>query len=126
MRWRLIAVALVLAAALADGAGQYALAYYALVAAVPVAAVAALFSLGGILDGTAADALDRAAAVLFALALPTLLLATAVRAPLAGDGAPPTLGISALAACLVLFALQAVLSGAAVIATSGEAVVEAD
>ena len=126
MRWRLLAVALVLAAALADAAGQYGLAYYALVAAVPVAATAALSALGAILDGTAAEPLDRAATLLAAVALPILLLATVVRAPVAPDAAPPTLGVNALAGCLVLFALQAVLSGAAVIANAGEPAVEAD
>ena len=123
MRWRLLAVALVLAAALADGAGQHPLAYYGLVAAVPAAAVGALLALGEILDGSAAEPLDRATAVLSGLALPMLLLATAVRAPL-GEGAAPRLGVSALLACLVLFALQAVLSAAAVLGRSTVPVLE--
>ena len=126
MRWRLLAVAFVLGAALADAAGRHELAYYALVAAVPVAAVAALFGLGAILDGSAAEPLDRGTALLSALALPLLLLAAAVRAPLVGVGSPPTLGVSALAACLVLFALQAVLAGAAVLAASQDRLVETD
>ncbi len=126
MRWRLLAVALVLVAALADGAGQYALAYYALVAAVPVAAVAALLGLGAILDGSGAEPLDRGAAVLSALALPMLLLATAIRAPLVGDGAPPRLGATALVACLCLFALQAALAGAAGLSAGQRPVLEAD
>ena len=126
MRWRLFAVLLVLAAALADAAGRYELAYYALVAAVPVAAVAALFGLGEILDGTAAEPLDRGTAMLSALALPLLLLAAAIRAPLVGDGPPPTLGVTALVGCLILFALQTVLAGAAVLAASDERLFETD
>ncbi|MBA2462411.1 MAG: hypothetical protein H0V45_11695 [Actinobacteria bacterium] len=126
MRFRLLAVALVLGAALADGAGLYAVGYYALVAAVPVAAVAALIGLGAILDRTAAEPLDWGSAVLSALALPFLLLATAVRASLAGDNAPPTIGVTALVVCLVLFALQAVLSGAAALGVSRPAALEAD
>lgn len=126
MRFRLLAVALVLGAALADGAGLYAVGYYALVVAVPVAAVAALIGLGAILDETAGEGLDRASAVLSALALPLLLLATAVRAPLAGDGPPPAIGVSALAACIVLFALQAVLSGASALGASRPAALESD
>jgi hypothetical protein len=108
---RLAAVTLVLAAVLADGAGQHPLAYYALVAAVPVSAVAALFALGAVLDGSAADSLHRAALVVWALALPLLLLTTAVRAPLLGDGPPPRVGVTALVAVLALLVLQATLAG---------------
>ncbi len=126
MRWRLLAVALVLAAALADGGGQYALAYYVLVAVVPVAALAALSGLGAMLDGSAAEPLDRGVAVLSALALPMLLLAAAVRAPLVGDGAPPRLGATALVACLCLFGLQAVLAAAAVLSAGQPPVLETD
>ena len=112
MRLLLAAVALVLAAVLADGAGEHGLAYYALVAAVPVAAIAALHGLGAVLDGSAAEPLDRAAVALSALGLPLLLLATAIRAPLVGDGAPPRLGVTVLVPCLAVLVLQAVLAGA--------------
>lgn len=126
MRWRLLALAFVLAAALADGGGQYTLAYYVLVAAVPVAAVAALSDLGALLDGSPAEPLDRGAAVLSALALPMLLLTAAVRAPLVGDGAPPRLAVTALVTCLCLFALQTVLAGAAVLSAGQPPVLETD
>ena len=43
---RLASIALVLGGAIADAAGEHALAYYALVAAVPVVALAALWALG--------------------------------------------------------------------------------
>jgi len=124
MRLRLLAVALVLVAALADGAAQHTFAYYALLAAVPVAALAALVGLGAVLDGTAAEPLDRAAVALFGLALPMLLLATAIRAPLLGADSPPRLGMTAVVACLVLFALQAALSAAALLSDSTGAALE--
>ena len=106
------AVTLVLGAALADAAGQHRLSYYALVAAVPVAAVAALYALGAVLDGSAAEPLDRAAVLLAGLAVPLLLLTTAVRAPLVGGSQPPRIAVTALVACLVLMLVQAALAGA--------------
>ena len=107
---RLVTVALVLAAALADTAGGHALAYYALVAAVPLGAVATLLAVGAILDGSASEPLDRALAALSAAALPFLLLGTAVRAPLLAGGPPPAIGVTCVIACLALFALQALLA----------------
>lgn len=113
MTMRAITVGLVLVAALADSAGSNALGYYALVGAVPAAAVAALLAFGDVLDGTAATALDRGQAVLAGLALPFLLVATAVRAPLLSDGGVPALGVTATAICLALLAIQALLAGLA-------------
>jgi len=107
---RLLTVALVLAAALADAAGAHSLAYYTLVAAVPVGAVAALLALGAILDGSAAEPVDRGLAALSALVLPFVLLGTAVRAPLLVDGPPPAIGVTCVVVCLVLFAAQALLA----------------
>ena len=65
---------------------QHSLAYYALVVAVPVVALAALSALGDVLDGTAAEPHDRAGGALTALALPLVLLGAAVRAPLLAEG----------------------------------------
>ena len=113
MHTRLLTVALVLAAALADAAGAHALAYYALVAAVPLGAIAALLALGAILDGRAAEPLDRLLAALSAAALPFILLGTAVRAPLLADGPPPAVGVTCVVACLALFAVQALLAATA-------------
>ncbi|HXH88326.1 MAG TPA: hypothetical protein VNI55_06955 [Gaiellaceae bacterium] len=112
---RLLTVALVLAAALADAAGAHSLAYYALVAAVPVGAVAALLALGAILDGSAAEPVDRGLAALSALVLPFVLLGTAVRAPLLVDGPPPAIGVTCVIVCLVLFAAQALLAATAAV-----------
>ncbi|MBA2384909.1 MAG: hypothetical protein H0V68_09665, partial [Actinobacteria bacterium] len=74
MTCRLVSVAFVVGAALADAAGAHALAYYALVAAVPVAAVVALSAFGDVLDGSAAAPLDRRLAVLSAFAAPLVLV----------------------------------------------------
>lgn len=115
MSLRLAALALVLAAVGADASGEHALAYYALVAAVPVAAVAALVALGAVLDGSAAEPADRASAVLSALLLPFLLLATAVRAPLLVEGPPPAVAVGAVVSCLGILALQGLVAAAAVV-----------
>ena len=114
MTMRLASVSLVLGAALADAAGRHSLAYYALVAAVPVVALAALSGLGNVLDGTAAAPHDRGIAVLSAIALPFVLLGTAVRAPLLTEGPPPVVGITAVVAALAIFAVQALVAATAV------------
>jgi hypothetical protein len=114
MTTRLASVCLVLGAALADAAGQHALAYYALVGAVPVVALAALSGLGDVLDGSAAQPHDRGIAILSAVALPFLLLGTAVRAPLLVEGPPPVIGITAVVVTLAIFAIQALVAATAV------------
>jgi hypothetical protein len=114
MTTRLASVCLVLGAALADAASQHALAYYALVAAVPVVALAALSGLGDVLDGSAAGPHDRGIALLSGIALPFVLLATAVRAPLVTDGPPPVIAITAVVAALAIFAVQALVAATAV------------
>lgn len=113
MSIRVASILLVLGAALADAAGEHAPAYWALVAAVPVVAVAALSGLGDVLDGTAAEPHDRGIAVLSAVALPFVLLAAAVRAPLLADGPPPAVGITAVVVALALFAVQALVAASA-------------
>jgi hypothetical protein len=113
MSTRLGSVALVLGAALADAAGEHSLAYYALVAAVPVVALAALSGLGDVLDGSAATPHDRGIAVLSAVALPFVLLATAVRAPLLTEGSPPVVGVTAVVGALTIFAVQAFVAASA-------------
>ncbi len=113
MRLRALTVGLALGAALADAAGAYELAYYALVVAIPVAAVVALAALGAVLDGSAPEPLDRVLAALSAAAVPFLLLGAAVRAPLLEGRPPPTVGATCVLVCLALFALQALLSATA-------------
>ena len=114
MSTRLGSVVLVLGAALADAAGQHSPAYYALVAAVPVVAVAALSGLGDVLDGSAATTHDRGIAMLSAAALPFVLLGTAVRAPLLSEGSPPVVGVTAVVGALTIFAVQALVAASAV------------
>lgn len=114
MTLRLASISLVLGAALADAAGEHSLAYYALVTAVPVVAVAALGALGDVLDGSAAEPHDRGIALLSALALPLVLLGTAVRAPLLSEGPPPAIGVTAVVAALAIFAVQALVTVTAV------------
>lgn len=109
MTLRLASVGLVLGAALADAVGHHALAYYLLVTAVPVVAVAALSALGDVLDGSAAEPHDRGIAMLSALALPFVLLGTAVRAPLVTEGPPPVIGVTAVMMALAIFAIQALV-----------------
>jgi hypothetical protein len=115
MTTRLASTSLVLGAALADAGGAHSLAYYALVAAVPVAAMAALLALGNVLDGSAADPHDRALAAISALVLPCVLLGTAVRAPLVTDAPPPAIGVTAVVACLALYAVQTLLTATAAV-----------
>ena len=110
MTTRFASISFVVGAALADAAGRHSLAYYALVVAVPLVALAALSALGDVLDGTAAEPHDRGMAALTALALPLVLLAAAVRAPLLADRPPPAIGITAVVACLAVFAVQVVLA----------------
>ena len=115
MTTRFASISCVVGAALADAAGRHALAYYALVVAVPLVAVAALSALGDVLDGTAAEPHDRGMAVLTALALPCVLLGAAVRAPLVADGQPPAIGVTAVVLCLALFAVQALVAATSVV-----------
>jgi hypothetical protein len=109
MTLRLASVGLLLGAALADATGHHALAYYFLVTAVPVVAVAALSGLGDVLDGSASEPHDRGIAMLSALVLPFVLLGTAVRAPLLEEGPPPTIGVTAIMMALAIFAIQALV-----------------
>ncbi len=76
----------------------------------PVVALAGLSGLGDVLDGSAAEPHDRGIALLSAVALPFVLLATAVRAPLLDDGPPPVIAITAVVAALAIFAVQALVA----------------
>ena len=110
MRLRLLTVGLVLGAAFADAGGAYELAYYALVVAVPVAAVVALAALGAVLEGSAPEPLDRILAGLSAACVPFVLLGAAVRTPLLEGSPPPTIGATCVLVCLAFFALQTLLT----------------
>jgi hypothetical protein len=100
-RW--IPVALVLAAAAADGAGMHGVAFYALLAAVPATAVAALGAYGDSLEG------ERGVqALLWAMVLALTVTGAAVRAPSLAEGTVPALARSAVVACLAIFCAQAI------------------
>jgi hypothetical protein len=101
---RLGSFALVFGAALADHLGAHPLAFYAMLAAVPLAAYAGLQSV--------AEARESAAYV-WALVLGLLLVATAARAPAVSDASVPAIARSALIACVVVFCLQAIAALAA-------------
>jgi hypothetical protein len=96
---------LAIAAFYADGRGSHGLAFDALLGAIPFAAVAALEAFGTFLD-VRTDAVAGVQALLWALALSLLVLSCAARSPDTAAGTLPTLGASALAAALVVFAVK--------------------
>src|SRR3954466_868736 len=103
MSGRLLPLALVFGAALADQAGAHALAFNALLVAVPVTAIAGLRTLSDRVDGKA----QQAQTYVWGLVLALLLVATASRAPAVGDPSVPTVAGAALLACIFVFCLQA-------------------
>lgn len=106
MSRRAIPIGLVFAAAAADGAGAHELAFYALLLAVPAAAIVALDCFGALLDG----AHDHLHALLWTIVLALIVAGAAVRAPAVTEGAVPGPARSALLACLAIFCIQAVVS----------------
>jgi len=106
MARRALPVGLVIAAAAADGAGSHGVAFYALLLAVPAAAVAALEAFGQVLDG--AD--EHLHALLWTVVLALVVVSCAVRAPAITQGSVPALARSALLACLAIFCVQALVS----------------
>jgi len=109
MTRRAIPVGLVIAAAAADGAGAHGFAFYALLLAVPAAAVAALEAFGHVLDG----ANEHLHALLWTVVLALVVVGAAARAPAVTEGAVPGLARSALLACLAIFCVQAAVAAAA-------------
>ncbi len=105
MALRGLPVALVLVAAVADGAGAHGLAFYALLAAVPAGAAAALDAFG---DALAQEG-SRLHAALWGVVLALTVTAAAVRAPALAEGTVPALGRSAVVACLAIFCVQALI-----------------
>ena len=98
-----------IAAAAADGAGFHELAFYALLLAVPAAAVAALEAFGRVLDG----ANEHLHALLWTVVLALVVVGAAVRAPAVTEGACRPSARSALLACLAVFCVQAAVAAAA-------------
>lgn len=106
---RVLPVLFALVAAYADGRGSHGLAFYALLAAIPLAAVSALEAFGRFLDARE-DAVNGVQALLWGLAVAFLVLSCAARSPAVEAGRLPTLGASALVAALSVFAVKACLA----------------
>ena len=106
---RLLPGLLAVLAAVADSRGSHGLAFDALIAAVPFAAVGALATFGRYLERRE-ETLTLLQALLWALALVLLLLSCAVRSPATQLHELPPLAWSALMGCLGVFGLKAVLA----------------
>jgi hypothetical protein len=102
---------LAVAAAIADARGAHGLAFDALVAAVPFAAVCALSAFGCYLEARE-DAVCGLQALLWTLATTLLVVSCAARSPATQTHALPPLGASALVACLAVFGLKLCVAAA--------------
>jgi hypothetical protein len=110
---RALPVALVLSAAVADSLARPGWAFYALLAAVPFAAVAALAAFGDLLDGSGRaheNTLGTMQTLLWTAALGLIVSATSARAGVL-DGAPAApFADPALLACLATLALESLVA----------------
>lgn len=109
MSSRAVALALVLAAALADTVGLHGAAFYALLAAVPTAALAGLSSFGRVLDG-GEDEVQILQALLWGALLVLVVVGCATRSHALGVPGVPPLGSSTLVAALGIVCIKAVLA----------------
>ena len=107
-RRELLPVALVLLATAFDAAGVSSLSFYLLLAAIPAVVVAGLAALEELVGANAVP-YRKAVARLHVVTLVLLLVATALRAPLRAEGIVPRAAVSAVVACLVVFAIQGLL-----------------
>jgi hypothetical protein len=109
---RVILIALIAAAALADAGGAHGAAYVLILCAVVAAAIQAV---AGYLDlvrepeGFDTDPIARVQAILEALTVLLLVASAAVRSPALFDPGVPALGASALAGALAIQAIQCAL-----------------
>jgi hypothetical protein len=111
MAWRLLPFALVLAAVVADARELHLLGFYVLVSGVAVAAVSALSVFGELVEREDAGRVElyaRAEVLLAALGLVCVLVAAATRGQAGEAAAAPAPAVSALAAALAVYSLQAV------------------
>ncbi|MGH2996255.1 MAG: hypothetical protein ACRDM9_08070 [Gaiellaceae bacterium] len=106
MSRQLAPVALVVIAGLADAAGRSDLAFYALLASVPIVAAAALGAYGDLVtrEGPAPASVSLQA-LLWGLGLVLVTVSAGVRAP-AFDSVAPAFGVATLTACLAVVAIQ--------------------
>jgi hypothetical protein len=100
---------LAIVAVVADTHGAHALAFDALLGAIPFAAVAGLVGFGAYLEDRT-NSLGGLQALLWALALTLLVVSCAARSPASHTHTLPPLGASALAGCLGIFVLKAVVA----------------
>lgn len=108
---RTLLAALLLSAPLLDAAGTHRFAFWALVAAVPVASACALEAFGGHLDG--GGGIRSLQALLWVPATVLLLASAVARGPAVATDQVPRLGVTALVGCLVVLALKAALDAGA-------------
>jgi hypothetical protein len=101
--------ALVVLAVYADARGAHGLAFDALLAAIPFAAVASLVGFGAYIEASD-DALTGLQALLSAFVVALLVLSCAARSPATQAQTLPPLGRSALIACLAVLALQGIVA----------------
>src|SRR5438445_6298481 len=105
---RAATIALTVGASLADSGGAHHAAFYLLLGAVPAAAVAALASLGDLVDeGFPLRPSRVVQAILTLLVALLVVVTTAARSTALLSGHVPRLGVSALVGCFVLYGLQA-------------------
>jgi hypothetical protein len=103
-------VALVVCAGLADSAGRSDLAFYALLAAVPIVAAAALGAYGDLVaHEVPVPASVSLQALLWGVGLVLVTASAGVRAP-AFDSVAPAFGGATLTACLAVAAIQLALA----------------
>jgi len=102
-------VALVLLVTAADAAGARSLSFYLLLAAVPAIVVAGLAVVEEACQGGARDHC-RALGVLHVVALLLVLASAALRAPTRAEATVPQAAVSAVIACLVVFAIQGLIA----------------
>jgi hypothetical protein len=104
----LLPVALVLLVTVTDAAGAATLSFYLLLAAIPAIVVAGLAALEEVLQPGALSH-RRAVGMLHVVTLLLVLVSAALRAPLRAEGTLPRAAVSAAIACLIVFAIQALI-----------------
>src|SRR4051794_17526233 len=105
------AIALTVGAAVADSSGAHAAAFYLLLGAVPAVSVAALATLGDLVDAGYPPRVSEVVQTILSIPVTVLVLVTtAARSTALLSGHVPRVAESALVGCFVLFALQAVVA----------------
>jgi hypothetical protein len=107
-RRELLPIALVLLVTVTDAANASTLSFYLLLAAIPCIVVAGLASLEELVQPGALPH-RRAVGMLHVVTLVLVLVAAALRAPLRAEGTVPQAAVSAVIACLAVFAIQALI-----------------